>query len=114
MAKMKIVELTDRIERFEVLEDQFGIVLDALHAEHTRYDADSACISIHFDIVSRSNRPRPDFQIGISVYNDKGQLIETGVERVKSKKFLAIKSCSFASFRVEKPPSLIRLIPEEQ
>ncbi|MDA3635408.1 MULTISPECIES: hypothetical protein [Rhodococcus] len=74
MAKDISIELTDRIERMDALEDRLGIELEDLFAV---YENDGYFIEllVNFDLVAASGKIDDSLEVNISVYNRNVQLV---------------------------------------
>ena len=85
------VEITDRVERLDALEERFGVALEGIYVVYQ--SGSSPKVIANFDVVSRGDVP--DYlQVHVSAYNEKGQLIGTNYTYVNEEGFPGIKSCS--------------------
>lgn len=106
------VDITDRIERMEAIEDRLGISLESFYATF-RNDEDGGRITVNFDVLSPNGTLDQDLMITISVYNEKRQLIGTDQAWISADDFMGIQSCSEVMYDIDTQPSLIRVIPKK-
>ncbi|MGG7105014.1 hypothetical protein [Rhodococcus sp. 24CO] len=109
MAKDISIELTDRIERMDALEDRLGIELEALYAVY-KNDGYSSELLVNFDLIAASGKIDDSLEVNISVYNRNGQLVATKYAYVSKAGFIGFQSCS-QRLDCDEPPSKIRIYP---
>ncbi|MDQ1200479.1 hypothetical protein QE449_001097 [Rhodococcus sp. SORGH_AS303] len=103
------VEITDRVERLESLEERFKISLEGLYVVYE--GGSSPRVRANFDVVSRGDVP--DYlQVHVSAYNEKGQLIGTGHTYVNEEDFVGLKSCS-EDIKCPAMPVRVRIYPSK-
>lgn len=106
------MEITERIDRMDVIEDRLGISLQSFYATY-HHDEDGGRVTVNFDVISPSGTLDQDLMITISIYNEKRQLIGASQEWINADDFMGIQSCSEVMFDIEAQPSLIRIIPKK-
>ena len=112
-------ELTHLVERFEVLEDDFGVSFEGIYFTWSM-DYENRCqVDFNFDVVA-TNRDRiskiisesrvEGFQIQASFYNKDAQLISTNKQDITQQEFQGF--CSTSGHAVmDGIPARIRLFP---
>jgi hypothetical protein len=86
------VEITDLVERLELIEERFGLRFDAIYAD---YDLERPYpLEINFDVLSDGQELEDSRSVITSVYNEKGQLIATDTTYVIPGSFVGIESFS--------------------
>ncbi|MDD2743945.1 MAG: ankyrin repeat domain-containing protein [Rhodocyclaceae bacterium] len=108
------IDVTESIQRFEVLEEKFGINLSALYAviEHrTWLNPPEFQIWINFDLTANSEGPLKDsFYLKATAYNDAGQSIGVASTFIYSEDFLGFDSREIL-LSTQQRPAKIRLFP---
>ena len=106
-------EITKIIERFELLEEKFGIAISGLYAtsEPARCVDRVICyIKINFDLTSLSgDKLERDFWVKASAYNSTGQLLETRSERIRANDFMGFSPVSITLYDLDHAPEKIQL-----
>nr|WP_143545527.1 hypothetical protein [Rhodococcus sp. 15-1154-1] len=108
MAKAKTVEITDRVERMEALEDRAGISLEGLYVVHVKDYRNE--VRVNFDVISPTGEIRNSVKVMIAIYNAKMQQIGTDYVHIDSDRFAGLESCS-ETIECEEPPARIRIYP---
>lgn len=103
------IELTDRIERIDALEDRMGITFEALYAVYKKDDYSSE-VRINYDVIAPAGRISNAIKVIASAYNRNGQLIATTYGFLDEDNFVGFESCS-ERLDCDEPPSKIRLYP---
>jgi len=107
-------EITDIIERLELLEEKFGIAISGLYA--TSYYQSNGTppyheVRINFDVTSLSGGAfERSFPIRASAYNAVGQLLDTSSAYIDNEKFIGFSPMSILS-HLDQEPTKIRLFP---
>ena len=112
-------ELTHLVERFEVLEEDFGVSLEGIYFTWSKDYLNRYQVNFNFDVVA-TNRDRINeimaesaiggFDIQVSFYNKNRQLIFTNKSQISQVEFSGF--CSISSFdTVDEIPAHIRLFP---
>ncbi|KJF25082.1 hypothetical protein C7T36_14665 [Rhodococcus sp. AD45-ID] len=109
MAKDIIIEVTDRIERMDALEERLGVSLEAMYAVYTKTSYSSG-VRVNFDVIAPSGQIDSSLKVVISAYNQNGQLVATDYTRISESSFIGFESCS-ESLDCDGPPSKIRVYP---
>lgn len=111
----KVIDVTDRVERMEALEERFGISIDALYVryeEHGSGEDTFRALSANFDVVSSTGSIDQDLAIVVSSYNY-GQQLEGTTKSVNNMgRYFGLESCSVAVIDISGPPSRIRIFPK--
>ncbi|MDV2476193.1 hypothetical protein F8M49_14090 [Rhodococcus zopfii] len=107
----KKIEITDRIERMEALEDRFGITLESLYAIYRKDEYDGT-LDVNYDVLAPGNIDH-DINITVSLYNSNKQLVATTSTSLYADDFLGIQSCSESFYDVDEPPALVRILPSK-
>ncbi|WP_407726532.1 hypothetical protein ACJEDT_18195 [Rhodococcoides fascians] len=108
MAKDVIVEVTDRVERMDALEDRLGISLEGLYAIHVKGYRNH--VKVNFDVISPSGKVDNSLKVIISIYNSKSQQIGTTYAHIDDDDFVGIESCS-ETIDCDDIPTKIRVYP---
>lgn len=106
-------EITGIVERLELLEEKFGIVISGLYAKYEfhKLDPNSFYIYINFDVASlNGDRLGRNVFIKASVYNSDGQLLNTARTYLKAENFIGFSSESLF-LTCDQEPVKIRLFP---
>lgn len=105
-------DITNCVERLELLEDQFGIAISGLYAsckfeEYGPYHA----LKINFDVTSLSGSTlKSSLKLNASAYNEAGQLLDTTSSYIHMRDFLGFGSISI-EVHLDQEPAKIRLSP---
>lgn len=112
-------ELTHLVERFEVLEDDFGVLFDGIYFTGGRGYENRYQVNFNFDVVA-TNRDRineimakspfQDFRIQVNFYNQNGQLVASEMNDIKHASFPGFCSVS-SQATMDQIPHRIRLFP---
>ncbi len=100
------IEITDRVERLEALEENTGISIEGIYVTYTEGENR---LRANYDIMARGSLP-DHFTVHVSAYNAKGQLIGTDCTFVSGKGFVGLKSCS-EKLNCETTPVKVRIYP---
>lgn len=107
-------EITNIIERLELLEEKFGIAISGLYATSelkTWRTPHYHEIKLNFDVASSTGAELDrSFSIQASAYNSAGQLMETTLVKIYKDDFLGFASMSI-QLHVDQAPEKIRLFP---
>ena len=108
------IDATETVERFELLEEKFGISLSALYAviEHrTWLSPPEYQIWINFDLSANAEGPLKDsFYLKATAYNDAGQSIGVANTFIYTDDFLGFDSREIL-LSTQQKPTKIRLFP---
>lgn len=107
--KDRVIEITDRVERMDALEDRAGISIEGLYVVHVSDDYRNQ-VKVNFDVISQTGKLRSSIKINIAIYNSKSQQIGTTYSYIDSDDFVGIESCSETIY-CDEPPSKIRVYP---
>jgi hypothetical protein len=113
----KIKEITNIIERLELLEEKFGITISGLYADSKPVRVNGVegyiYIRINFDLTSLAgDKLERDFSVVASVYNSAGQLLDTKSTLIYADKFNGFSSVSMSLYDLDQTPAKIRLFPK--
>lgn len=107
-------EITNIVERLELLEDKFGIVISGLYAscDSRPYNIPpDHVVIINFDINSLAGGElERNLQINASAYNTAGQLLSTDNVFI-IKNFIGFESKKISFMSLDQAPTKIRLFP---
>ena len=107
-------EITNIVERLELLEDKFGVSISALHASCDSRPFDSPpvyAVKINFDLNSSTGGElERSLKINASTYNTAGQLLRTEKAYITKENFIGFESIEMKFF-VDQAPTKIRLFP---
>lgn len=106
------IELTNRVERMELLEDRFGIQLQAMYAVFTKDEYYSE-VRVNFDVMAPNGGIKKDLEVHVSAYNTNGQLIGTTCTYIDEDDFVGFESCS-ERIDCNEPPAKIRVFPKSR
>lgn len=112
-------ELTHLVERFEILEEDFGVSFEGIYFTwNTDYD-NRYQVNFNFDVIA-TNRDRineimakshfQDFRVQVNFYNQNGQLIASEMNEIKQAGFPGFCSVS-SQGTMDQIPHRIRLFP---
>ncbi len=108
-------EITSLIERLELLEEKFGIVISGMYAtcDLDRYGSPPKhTLSINFDVTSlRGGKLNSTCKVNANAYNAAGQLLATVPSYIKSD-FMGFGSMSISA-GLDQVPAKIRLFPSD-
>ncbi|MGN7156727.1 hypothetical protein ACTHRK_11535 [Dietzia cercidiphylli] len=105
------LELTDKVQRIESIEQKFGISIQSIYALWT-LDEYRQQLMVNFDVLSGGAGLPDSISLVASVYNGKNQLIQTSQEFLDDETFVGFQSVSIIMFDVMEPPALIRVTPQ--
>ncbi len=99
---MHKVEVTHLVERFEVLEEKYGLEIEGFRAEFSHYEGfDEGSIEILFDLTCPAGIQLPEgktsLQFTMTVYNASGQVVCTEETRIDSDDFDGFDTISISS-----------------
>lgn len=101
-------EITKIIERFDLLEEKFGITISGLYAT-CDHEPDEYTIQINFDVTSLSGGKLGDsLRINASAYNSVGQLLQKNDVSLYGSEGFSSESISLWT---DQEPVRIRLFP---
>jgi hypothetical protein len=107
-------EITKIIERFDLLEEKFGITISGLYAtcEYEPYGTPPYHeVEINFDLSSVSGgKLERNFKVISSAYNSAGQLLKTDSTRIYADDFMGFSPVSI-TLHLDQAPEKIRLFP---
>ena len=107
-------EITNIIERLELLEDKFGIGISGLYAScesRPHVSPPDHVVRINFDVNSAAGGElERSLKINASTYNTAGQLLSTEKVYVTQENFIGFESKEMIFF-VDQTPTKIRLFP---
>ncbi len=108
------LEITNIVERLELLEEKFGIAISALYAScyYQSYGTPPYHeVKINFDVTSLSGRElERSFNISASAYNAAGQLLDTSSTYINNEEFMGFGPGSILC-HLDQAPAKIRLFP---
>ena len=108
------LEITNIVERLELLEEKFGIAISALYAScyYQSYGSPPYHeVTINFDVTSLSGRGlERSFNISASAYNAAGQLLGTSSTYINNEEFMGFCPGSILC-HLDQVPAKIRLFP---
>lgn len=110
MGKEVSIDLTNRVERMELLEDRFGIQLQAMYAVFKKDDYHSE-VRVNFDVMAPNGGIKKNLEMHVSIYNANGQLIGTTYSYIDEDDFVGFESCS-ERIDCDEPPTKIRVFPK--
>ena len=105
-------EITHLIQTFEGLELKAGVRLEAIYAYYEIGNMVGPIIEINFDVLSDAPLEAEWVDFMAPIYNDKGQLIETGRARVYKESFFGHDPVNISVHAVPDEPKTIRLYPK--
>lgn len=110
-----ITNITDLIERFELLEDKFQIRIEGVYGVVSEYSSLSSkeySVEVNFDVIGSADAFAEDggLYFIFNAYNTSGQLIATNTRLINSDKFIGIESVKIRLDCLEKP-TRFRLYP---
>lgn len=106
-------EITEIVERLELLEEKFGIAISGLYAtcEFRDYATPSYLVIINFDLASLSGgKLERSFVVYANAYNSAGQLLTMQRPCIDANDFMGLESFSLY-LEVDLVPEKIRLYP---
>jgi hypothetical protein len=109
----KVTDITEAIERFEQLEQHFGIQLSALSAFVSGPDADAEYkLQVHGEILMADGDANtgPHTKLMVSVYDRSGRVIKTDLTEIRPPWLLTFKLVSVTLYTPVLPAS-IRIYP---
>lgn len=108
-------EITNIVERLELLEDKFGIVISGLYAscDSRPYNIPpDHVVIINFDVNSLAGGElERNLQINASAYNTAGQLLSTDNVFIIKENFIGFESKKISFWSLDQAPTKIRLFP---
>lgn len=109
-------EITNIIERLELLEEKFGIALSGLYAHGGpgRVNGEEVYyMEINFELTSLSGKLEQDVWINACVYNSAGQLLQTVRDIIYAEHFTGFRPVTMClyTYGFYQPPEKIRLFP---
>ena len=110
----EIVEITNLVERLELIEEKLGIRFDGLCARARKKLENSPpdyVVEVTFDVVGIEPELKQSFKPTLSAYNNNDQLINTAETFINNEKFIGIQSCKI-SFDCHQHPVRLRLYPK--
>ena len=113
-ATPKKSEITNIVERLELLEDKFDIVISGLYAScesRPHVSPPDHVVRINFDVNSAAGGElERSLKINASTYNTAGQLLSTEKAYITKENFIGFESKEMIFF-VDQAPTKIRLFP---
>jgi hypothetical protein len=107
-------EITNLIERLELLEEKFGIALSGIYATcepRTWATPVEYGVTINCDVSSSSGGELArNFNVRVSAYNAAGQMIGTTSSYISKDNFVGFESISMTLY-LDQPPEKVRLFP---
>lgn len=110
----QIVEITDLVERLELVEEKLGIRFDGMCARARKRIENSPpdyVVEVNFDVVGIEPQLKQSFHPVLSAYNSNGQLINTCDTFIRDDKFIGIASCKLI-LECHQEPIRLRLYPK--
>lgn len=107
------LEITNIVERLELLEENFGIALSALYANYIYRPQNETphFVTINFDVTSTNGgKLERSLHVRASAYNEAGQMLETCPAYIDGEEFVGYGSYSIHLF-LDQSPAKIRLFP---
>jgi hypothetical protein len=106
-------EITDLIDRLELLEDKCGIRVEAVYATCEGSIVNGVgeySLEVNCDIVGTGATLERSFHLRLNAYNPAGQLIKTGTDFISAGDFSGFQSCSIRLY-CDHFPHRLRLFP---
>ncbi len=106
-------EITEIVERLELIEDKLGVRFDGIYAKQVKRSWENPIdflIEVNFDVVGTENTLKRSFHPTLSAYNAAGQLLDSNTSFVYNNNFLGIESKRIQLICAEAPVRL-RLYP---
>lgn len=110
-------EYIENIERLEIMEEKFGIILEGLNAEISFYEDDDTMsdVYIYGEIhAANGSTIEEDIVIVLTAYDKNGKVIGTGKEYIEKENFFAIHSLDGQISNIISKPAKIRIYPTKQ
>lgn len=105
-------EITHLVQTVEGLEVKAGVQLEAIYAYYEIGSSVGPIIKISFDVLSDAPLEAEWVDFIAPIYNDRGQLTETGTARVYREEFFGHDPVSILILAVPDEPVNIRLYPK--
>lgn len=109
----QLVEITNIVERLELIEERFGIRFDGILARARKRLENSPpdyVLEVLFDVVGLGGDIKDSFHSTVSAYNDNDQLVGTDYRFINNDKFIGVESCRLVLECAGRPKRL-RLYP---
>lgn len=109
-----VEELTNVVERLELLEEKFNVEISGLYAALELVGVNSYYLSVNFDITSRTGGAIDNnVRFRINLYNSDGQLMRTDDRMIYSHEFVGLDTINFSLDlpSKEQKPYKIRIFP---
>jgi len=108
-----LIEITNIVERLELLEEKFGIAISGLYADRgtARINGVEGFVYIRINFDLTSNKLESDVWMIASAYNSAGQLLDTHSDVIYAKDFNGFISVSMSLSNLNQIPARIRLFP---
>lgn len=104
-------EITEIVERLELLEEKFGVAISGLYAICEPRDWTPYLVTINFDLASLSGgKLERSFAVYANAYNSAGQLLNMSRPCIDANDFMGLQSFSLC-LEVDQVPEKIRLYP---
>lgn len=106
-------EITDLVDRLELLEDKCGIRLDGVYAVCSGMVLDGKeeySVEVNCDIVGTGAELERSFNLRLNAYNSAGQLLKTDTIFIHKGDFSGFQSCSIRLY-CDQFPHRLRLFP---
>jgi hypothetical protein len=107
-------EITNIVERLDLLEGKFGITLSGIYAtcEPSEYEEGQYEVHVNYDISSPNGEglAHDTVWINANTYNASGQLLGNHQHLLRKSKFMGFESASH-EFVIDQIPQKIRLFP---
>lgn len=110
----QVIEITDLIERLELIEEKLGIRFDGICARARKKIENSPpdyVVEVTFDVVGIEPELKQDLKATLSAYNSNDQLINTDDFCILRTRFIGIESCKIY-FDCHQQPVRLRLYPK--
>ncbi len=107
-------DITDLIERNRAFEDRVGVRLDALYCSVEGPDDDGdLLLHLNGEMHAVSGTTiESDVDLVMSLYDERGRLVETESDYVPEDGFFGFHTFSFSAYLKKGPPARVRLFPK--
>jgi len=109
-------EYIENIERLEIMEEKFGIILEGLNAQMSFYEDDDTMsdVEIYGEIhAANGSTIDNDIEIVATAFDEDGKVIGTGTEYIEQEDFFALQALSTTISNIISRPVKIRVYPKK-
>jgi ankyrin repeat protein len=104
-------EITELVDRLELLEDKLGIRLEGIYAVCAG-QAGQYAVEVNCDLIGTGATLEHSFSLRLNAYNTAGQLLKTETAFIHNEKFTGLQSCSLRMY-CDQLPHRLRLFPSD-